>query len=94
MGLAPQVVEEIFLTMRTLNRDEGVSFVLAEQNAALALEYVDYAYVVENGRVASSGAAEELKARGDVQSLYLGGGPSSAPAGRQRGRRAEFALDM
>jgi branched-chain amino acid transport system ATP-binding protein len=93
MGLAPQVVEEIFEIVRSLNRQDGVSFLVAEQNAAVALEYVDHGYVIENGRVASSGSADSLRARDDVQSLYLGGDSSSAEAGHRRPRRPEFALD-
>jgi branched-chain amino acid transport system ATP-binding protein len=93
MGLAPQVVEEIFEIVRSLNRREGVSFLIAEQNAAVALEYVDHGYIIENGRVASSGSAAELRGRDDVQSLYLGGDSNGAEARRMRPRRPEFALD-
>jgi branched-chain amino acid transport system ATP-binding protein len=93
IGRAPQVVEEIFEIVRSLNRQDGVSFLVAEQNAAVALEYVDHGYVIENGRVASSGSADSLRARDDVQSLYLGGDSSSAEAGHRRPRRPEFALD-
>jgi branched-chain amino acid transport system ATP-binding protein len=93
MGLAPQVVEEIFEIVRSLNRRDGVSFLVAEQNAVVALEYVDHGYVLENGRVASSGSADELRARDDVQALYLGGDSSSVNSGHQRPRRPEFALD-
>jgi len=74
MGLAPQVVEEIFEIVRTLNREQGVSFLLAEQNATVALRYADHAYILENGAVASSGPAAELAAREDVKSFYLGVG--------------------
>jgi len=80
MGLAPQVVEEIFRIVRALNRDEGVSFLLAEQNAHMALRHADRAYVLENGRVALAGSAAEIAARSDIQSFYLGGSPSPAPA--------------
>lgn len=73
MGLAPIIVEEIFAIIRQLNREEGVSFLLAEQNATLALRYADHGYVLENGRVALSGAASELAARDDVKEFYLGG---------------------
>jgi branched-chain amino acid transport system ATP-binding protein len=81
MSLAPQVVEEIFVTIHALNRSEGVSFLLAQQNAVLALEFVNYGYVVKNGRVASSRSAVELKTRAAVQSLYLGRDLSSTHAG-------------
>ena len=58
MGLAPQLVEEIFEIVRDLNQKEGVSFLLAEQNANIALRYADYGYILENGRVVMDGAAQ------------------------------------
>ncbi|WP_027059619.1 ABC transporter ATP-binding protein [Mesorhizobium loti] len=73
MGLAPIIVQEIFEIIRILNREQGVSFLLAEQNANLALRYADYGYILENGRVVLSGTAEELRTREDVQDFYLGG---------------------
>jgi branched-chain amino acid transport system ATP-binding protein len=76
MGLAPRVIEEIFEIVAELNRSSGVSFLIAEQNAALALDYAHRAYVLENGKVALQGAAAELRTRDDVQAYYLGG---SAP---------------
>jgi branched-chain amino acid transport system ATP-binding protein len=78
MGLAPVIVQEIFEIIRNLNRDSGVSFLLAEQNANLALEYSDHAYILETGRVALSGLSRELKARDDVHDFYLGGSRSVA----------------
>jgi branched-chain amino acid transport system ATP-binding protein len=93
MGLAPQVVEEIFEIVAELNRTAQVSFLIAEQNATLALEYADHAYIVENGQVRSSGTAAELLVRNDVRDLYLGAGPQAADSGRLRPRRPEFALD-
>jgi branched-chain amino acid transport system ATP-binding protein len=72
MGLAPKVVEEIFALVRQLHEDDGVSFLLAEQNAAAALAVADTAYVLENGRVVSHGSAAEIRARDEVQELYLG----------------------
>jgi branched-chain amino acid transport system ATP-binding protein len=72
MGLAPKVVEEIFALVRELHTKDGVSFLLAEQNAAGALAIADTAYVLENGRVAASGTAAAMRARDDVQELYLG----------------------
>jgi branched-chain amino acid transport system ATP-binding protein len=72
MGLAPIVVAEIFEIIRQLNRDEGVTFLLAEQNANLALKYARYAYILENGRVALSGPAAELASREDVHEFYFG----------------------
>jgi branched-chain amino acid transport system ATP-binding protein len=74
MGLAPQVVAEIFEIIATLNRDDGVSLLLAEQNAVMALRYAEYGYILENGRVASEGSAEALRARDDIQQFYLGVG--------------------
>jgi branched-chain amino acid transport system ATP-binding protein len=88
MGLAPIIVEEIFAIIRQLNQEEGVSFLLAEQNANLVLRYASHGYVLENGRVAASGTAAELKARGDVAEFYLGRAKSET-AGQ---RTAEAAL--
>jgi branched-chain amino acid transport system ATP-binding protein len=72
MGLAPIIVQEIFEIIRRLNRDAGVSFLVAEQNANLALKYADHGFILENGRVAVGGTAAELAARDDVQHFYLG----------------------
>ena len=92
MGLAPRVVEEIFDIVRGLNRREGLSVLVAEQNAAVALDHVDFGYVVENGRVARFGTAEDLRAQTDVPALYLGGAPTGVQARRERPRRSQFAL--
>jgi branched-chain amino acid transport system ATP-binding protein len=72
MGLAPQIVEEIFTIMKSLNDSEGVSFLLAEQNANLALKYSGYGYILENGRVVLDGAATALAQNEDVKEFYLG----------------------
>jgi branched-chain amino acid transport system ATP-binding protein len=72
MGLAPLVVEEIFEILAELNKREAVSFLLAEQNASIALRYADYGYVIESGRLVLSGEASELRARDDVKEMYLG----------------------
>jgi branched-chain amino acid transport system ATP-binding protein len=72
MGLAPQVVEEIFEIVRDLNGKERVSFLLAEQNTMVALRYADYGYILENGRVVMDGAAAELSSNEDVKEFYLG----------------------
>jgi branched-chain amino acid transport system ATP-binding protein len=72
MGLAPQVVEEIFTIMRSLNESEGVSFLLAEQNTNLALKYASYGYILENGRLVLDGAAAALRENEDVKEFYLG----------------------
>ena len=84
MGLAPQVVAEIFEIIRELNRDEGVSLLLAEQNAVMALRYAEYGYILENGRVASEGSAAELQARDDIQQFYLGVGAEGRTRFRKR----------
>ena len=73
MGLAPQIVEEIFGIIARLNRDEGVSFLLAEQNISIALRYAQHAYVLESGRVVSEGPAQEMAQREDIHDFYLGG---------------------
>src|SRR6266511_2158170 len=72
MGLAPQIVEEIFNIVKSLNQKENVSFLLAEQNTNVALRYADYGYILENGRVVMDGAAAELAANEDVKEFYLG----------------------
>jgi branched-chain amino acid transport system ATP-binding protein len=72
MGLAPQVVEEIFEIVHRLNEKEGVSFLLAEQNTMVALRYADYGYILENGRVVMDGPAPELASNEDVKEFYLG----------------------
>lgn len=72
MGLAPQVVEEIFDIVSDLNQREKVSFLLAEQNTNIALKYADYGYILENGRVMMDGAAAELANNEDVKEFYLG----------------------
>jgi branched-chain amino acid transport system ATP-binding protein len=72
MGLAPQIVEEIFAIMKSLNESEGVSFLLAEQNANLALKYSGYGYILETGRVVLDGAAAALSENEDVKEFYLG----------------------
>jgi len=72
MGLAPQVVEEIFEIVRSLNQKEKVSFLLAEQNTMVALRYAGYGYILENGRVVMDGPAAELSSNEDVKEFYLG----------------------
>jgi branched-chain amino acid transport system ATP-binding protein len=72
LGLAPQIVEEIFGIVKSLNENEKVSFLLAEQNTSVALRYADYGYILENGRVVMDGAAAELAANEDVKEFYLG----------------------
>jgi len=72
MGLAPQLVEQIFEIVKQLNENEGVTFLLAEQNTNVALRYSDYGYILENGRVVLDGAADELANNEDVKEFYLG----------------------
>ena len=72
MGLAPQVVEEIFEIVKGLNEREGVSFLLAEQNTNIALRYARFGYILETGRVVLDGAAEALRSNEDVREFYLG----------------------
>ena len=72
MGLAPQLVEEIFQIVNDLNQKEGVTFLLAEQNTNVALRYAHYGYIVESGRVVMDGPAKDLRENPDVKEFYLG----------------------
>ena len=72
MGLAPQIVEEIFEIVKNLNEKEGVSFLLAEQNTHMALRFARYGYILENGRVVMDGEARALAENEDVKEFYLG----------------------
>ena len=72
MGLAPQLVEEIFEIVKRLNENEGVSMLLAEQNTNVALKYAKYGYILENGRVVMDGVAADLRENEDVKEFYLG----------------------
>jgi branched-chain amino acid transport system ATP-binding protein len=72
MGLAPQLVEEIFEIVKRLNQEQGLSVLLAEQNTNMALKYASYGYILENGRVVMDGAAQELRENEDVKEFYLG----------------------
>jgi branched-chain amino acid transport system ATP-binding protein len=76
MGLAPQIVEEIFEIVKRLNQQEGVSFLLAEQNTNMALKYAAYGYILESGRVVLDGEAKALRENEDVKEFYLGVGES------------------
>jgi branched-chain amino acid transport system ATP-binding protein len=82
MGLAPQIVEEIFDIVGNLNVKEAVSFLLAEQNTRMALKYARYGYILENGRVVMDGEAKSLAENEDVKEFYLG-----IAAGRKRSFR-------
>jgi len=72
MGLAPQIVEEVFTIVKELNEKEKVTFVLAEQNTSIALRYADFGYILENGRVVMEGSAADLRDNEDVKEFYLG----------------------
>jgi len=72
LGLAPQVVEEIFEAILGLNRSAGLTVLLVEQNARLALGVASYGYVLENGRIVMDGRSETLLANDDIQEFYLG----------------------
>ena len=74
MGLAPQLVEEIFEIVKKLNEEQGVSFLLAEQNTNVALRYAKYGYILESGRIVLDGDAEALRSNEDVKEFYLGVG--------------------
>ena len=72
MGLAPQLVKQIFEIVAEINRKEGVTILLAEQNTNMALQYAEYAYILENGRVVMEGPAESMRDNEDVKEFYLG----------------------
>ncbi len=82
MGLAPQLVEGIFETVRRLNEEEGVTFLLAEQNTNMALKDAKYGYIMENGRIVLDGDAATLSRNEDVKEFYLG-----LSAGRRKSYR-------
>jgi branched-chain amino acid transport system ATP-binding protein len=86
MGIAPQIVDEIFGIVKDLNQKEGVSFLLAEQNTNVALRYADFGYILENGRVVMDGAARDLANNEDVKEFYLG----VSGAGRKSFRDMKF----
>jgi branched-chain amino acid transport system ATP-binding protein len=74
MGLAPQIVEEVFHIVKDLNAKEKTTFLLAEQNTNMALRYADYGYILESGRVVMDGSAADLRSNEDVKEFYLGVG--------------------
>ena len=74
MGLAPQIVDEVFHIVKDLNSKEKVTFLLAEQNTNMALKYADYGYIMESGRIVMDGAASDLASNEDVKEFYLGVG--------------------
>lgn len=73
LGLAPMLVKEIFQIIKRINQEDGVSMLLVEQNAVVALEIVAYAYLMENGRIVMDGLPEVLKENPDIKEFYLGG---------------------
>ncbi|MCU0840005.1 MAG: ABC transporter ATP-binding protein [Rhodospirillales bacterium] len=74
MGLSPLLVGEVFGIIRRLNRELGITILLVEQNARMALKAADYGYIMENGKIVLDGSADELTANEDVKEFYLGGG--------------------
>ena len=72
MGLAPLVIKDIFRSLKALNREDGLSILVAEQNSTVALQYADHATVIENGVAVLSGSAAELRSRDDIKAFYLG----------------------
>lgn len=87
MGLAPQIVQELFDIVRDLNTRERVGFLLAEQNTHMALKYAHYGYIMESGRVVLDGAAAELARNDDVKEFYLGMGGGGSDGGARRSFR-------
>ena len=86
MGLAPQLVEQIFEIVKRINEEENVSILLAEQNTNMALKYAHYGYILENGRIVMDGDASVLRENEDVKEFYLGIGS----AGRRSYRDIKF----
>jgi branched-chain amino acid transport system ATP-binding protein len=86
LGLAPQLVEEIFEIVARLNAETGVGFLVAEQNTNIALRYAGYGYILENGRVVMDGAAAALRENEDVKEFYLG----LSTSGRKSYRDTKF----
>ena len=84
MGLAPQIVEEVFEIVKELNQKEGVTVLLAEQNTNMALRYADYGYILESGRVVMDGEAPALRENEDVKEFYLGIGGSERKSFRDQ----------
>lgn len=77
MGLAPLLVAEIFAALARLNRETGLTLLVAEQNSPVALQHSHHATVIENGRSVLAGVAADLAARDDIRALYLGGAPAT-----------------
>lgn len=95
MGLAPRVVDEIFQIVRNLNEQTGVSFLVAEQNASIALRYAHYGYILDSGRVVLDGKADDLRNNEDVREFYLGisgGGRQSFKESKHYRRRKRWLM--
>jgi branched-chain amino acid transport system ATP-binding protein len=86
LGLSPLLVQEIFTIVRRLNREQGVTILLVEQNAQVALQAADYGYVLEIGRIVMAGSAEKLLNSDDIREFYLGHG-NSGDRGEKRWKR-------
>ncbi|MEB3787693.1 MAG: ABC transporter ATP-binding protein [Desulfurococcales archaeon] len=78
LGLAPKIVSQVYESIKAMHENEGITMILADQNAVKALEIADYGYIMENGRIATEGPAEELKEDKDVREFYLGMGKGRA----------------
>jgi branched-chain amino acid transport system ATP-binding protein len=89
MGLAPQIVEEVFEIVKDLNTREATTFLIAEQNTHMALRYADHGYILESGRIVMDGAAEALRSNEDVKEFYLGTGGAGDGVGRKSFRDAK-----
>ena len=87
LGLAPLITQSIFERLATIRREFGTAMLVVEQNARLALEFCDHAYVLENGRVVLAGPAEQLRADPHVQELYLGGAPGESERSFSKAKR-------
>jgi branched-chain amino acid transport system ATP-binding protein len=87
LGLAPLVVEDIFKQLAKARAELGLAVLLVEQNALVALDFADYGYIMENGRIALEGTSEELRHNPEVQASYLGAGASRERFGVQRAAR-------
>jgi branched-chain amino acid transport system ATP-binding protein len=90
MGLAPQIVEEVFNIVKDLNTKEKVTFLLAEQNTNMALKYADYGYIMESGRIVMDGAAGRPGHNEDVKEFYLGMGGFKGKRAQELQRRQEL----
>ena len=84
LGLSPLLVKEIFVIVKRLNVEQGVTMILVEQNAKVALELAHYGYVMELGRIVMDGEAEKLAASKDIQEFYLGQSPETSQRGQRR----------